>query len=318
MNCKRFYIFCFVALFALSASSQPETTVEEYIAQYKDLAIEEMEKYRIPASITLAQGILESDCGNSPLAKEANNHFGIKCHKEWTGNTFHQDDDEENECFRKYHQAGESYRDHSEFLTSRDRYHFLFDLDPADYKGWAYGLKQAGYATNPRYPELLIKIIEENGLDRYDKVDGRKSLVSSQKPAISSQRSAVGDQNPELTFEICGRGGNDRIIFLNNGVKFILASDGDDYYQIASEFAIYAWQLFVYNDAEKDNKVTFGQKVYLEKKKRRAEFDQHVVREGENLYSISQDYGIRLKSLCRMNFDKCGEKLSVGDVVKLR
>jgi LysM repeat protein len=320
------------------AYPQQKIAVEEYIDTYKSTAIEEMIKYRIPASITLAQGILESNSGNSPLAVEANNHFGIKCHKEWTGKTFHQDDDEKDECFRKYNKAEESYRDHSEFLTTRERYKTLFDLEMTDYKGWAYGLKQAGYATNPKYPELLIKIIEENRLDVFDKMTGQQLAVSGQQSAVGGQQSAVGSRqsavnsrkmkfnvrNPELRsgppeqFEISGRGGNDRMVFINNGVKFIYAEEGDDLFLIASEFGIYTWQVCKYNDLSKDDKLIPGQKVYLENKRRKADYDYHIVKTGEDLNAISQAYGIRVKALCRINLIQPDIKLAEGDILLLK
>jgi hypothetical protein len=309
--------------------SQTRITLEEYIDQYKDLAIEEMETYRIPASITLAQGILESDCGNSPLAIQANNHFGIKCHKEWNGKTFHQDDDEVNECFRSYPEAEDSYRDHSLFLTSRDRYDLLFNFKTTDYKSWAYGLKQAGYATNPRYPELLIRIIEENGLDEYDRVDGRQSSVVSRQSNVDSNR-AVSDSvnskfqipNPTYStpavFDIAGRSENGRVIFLNNGVKFIFAREGDTYYSLATEFEIYSWQLFKYNDATKSGRVNAGEKVYLGKKKPKSQQAYHIVNQGETLKLVSQEYGIKLKSLCRLNGKVATDKLTVGEKLQLK
>lgn len=306
-------------------ASQPRISVGDYIERYKDLAIEEMETYHIPASITLAQGILESDCGNSPLALEANNHFGIKCHKEWSGKTFYQDDDEKDECFRSYGKAEDSYRDHSEFLTTRDRYSSLFTLEITDYEGWAYGLKAAGYATNPRYPEMLIKVIEENGLDKYDRVASRQSSVVSNKnendslhvtfnPPDGGQHSTL----PPDVYSIAGKGGNDRIIFMNNGVKFIIARKGDTFYNLADEFGIYAWQLFKNNDMSRKKKVKEGEKVYLEKKKASAEYAYHIVDQGETLHAIAQDYGIRLKALCRRNnlpenaHLKQGEKLMLN------
>ena len=199
---RRLIIIISLFLFILNYTcrSQEKVTVAEYIDLYTDLAIKEMKNYHIPASITLAQGILESENGNSPLAIEANNHFGIKCHQEWTGKTYNHDDDIKNECFRKYTKAEDSFRDHSEFLTTRDRYKPLFDLDITDYKGWAYGLKQAGYATNPRYPEILIRIIEENGLAELDKGGSSQFAVGSQRSAVGGQRSAVDqsvNQKPE-------------------------------------------------------------------------------------------------------------------------
>jgi len=195
-----------ILAFQFPGFSQKKITVEEYIDKYQDLAISEMKKHRIPASIKMAQAILESGSGNSELAVKANNHFGIKCHKGWTGKTYHKDDDEKDECFRKYKSPEDSYRDHSHFLTSRDRYKSLFDLEITDYKGWAYGLKQAGYATNPRYPELLIRIIEVNGLTRLDAgrrlpVGGRQSAVSGQhmKPGTRNQEPGTRNQEPETS-----------------------------------------------------------------------------------------------------------------------
>jgi LysM repeat protein len=321
-----FIISIFFCLLSITGNSQAKITVGEYIDLYKDMAIAEMKKHRIPASITLAQGILESENGNSPLALKANNHFGIKCHKEWTGKTYHQDDDIKDECFRKYTKVEDSYEDHSEFLTTRDRYKSLFDLEITDYKGWAYGLKQAGYATNPRYPEILIRIIEDNGLDRFDEVNSQQHVLSAQREgsAVSGQNSKLKTQNSELSsgtpkvFEIDGRGGNDRVVFVNNGVKFILAREGDAFFSIAMEFSIYTWQVYEYNDLSKHDKLSAGQKVYLEKKKSKAKYDYHTVQPGESLYSIAQDYGIRLNALCRLNSRKTGDKLAEGEKLKLR
>jgi hypothetical protein len=304
--------------------SQQRLTVEEYIEKYKGLAIKEMDTYHIPASITLAQGILESENGNSPLAKEANNHFGIKCHKEWTGKTYIQDDDEKNECFRCYKEPEESFRDHSEFLTTRDRYSFLFSYDITDYKSWAYGLKQAGYATNPRYPEMLIKIIEENGLAEFDMDGGQRLAVSGQRSAVGGQQSAVGNQKSEMkstvpsVFEFAGRGGNDRVIFLNNGVKFILAREGDDFEKIASEFEIYTWQLYKYNEMTRQEGPEPGQKIYLEKKRGKGDEETYTVSENDDLRSISQDFGIRLKALCRMNGKEKTDGIKPGEVLRMK
>jgi len=312
-----YIIAIFLCLFSFAGNSQPKITVEEYIGLYKDMAITEMKKYHIPASITLAQGILESENGNSVLAQKANNHFGIKCHKEWTGKTYYQDDDKKDECFRKYDNVGDSYRDHSEFLSTRDHYKPLFDLDVTDYKSWAYGLKQAGYATNPRYPEMLIRIIEDNRLDEFDKVGGQRSAVNGRNSELNTQNSELSSVAPEV-FEIAGRGGNDRIIFINNGVRFILAREGDTFYKIAEEFIIYSWQVYEYNDLSKHDKLSAGQKVYLEKKKSKTNYDIHVVGPGESLYSIAQDYGIRLKALCRLNHRSSGDIIEEGEKLKLR
>jgi LysM repeat protein len=330
---KRVYLIILMFIFFLIPPGycQSYITVEEYINQYRDLAVKEMIDYNIPASITLAQGILESENGNSPLAIEANNHFGIKCHDEWTGKTYKHDDDLKNECFRKYGKAEESFRDHSEFLTTRDRYKSLFDLDITDYKGWAYGLKKAGYATNPRYPEILIRIIEENGLAELDKGGSAQSLVVSRQSSVDNEQSAVSVSNPQhitrnpdlsalppSVFEIAGRGGNDRIIFLNNDVKFILARAGDDFYKIAGEFGIYSWQIRDYNELTSRDKFIPGQKVYLEKKKKKAKYNFHIVQPGETSHSVAQDYGIRLNVLCRINKIQVSDQLQDGQKLKLR
>lgn len=313
------------------ALSQPQMTVEEYIDTYKETALEEMRKYRIPASITLAQGILESGNGNSDLARLANNHFGIKCHKEWTGKTFHKDDDAKDECFRAYKSAKESYYDHSLFLTSRDRYQFLFDLELSDYKAWANGLKQAGYATNPRYAEMLIRIIEENGLAELDKgADKSPSAVS--RPSSDKNRDyrakssdsrhkkpvpLLNAKAPEV-FGIAGKGGNDRIIFTNNKTRFILAREGDDLFKIADEFGIYSWQVREYNEMDKKSEIRPGDKIYLGRKRSRAEFEYHIIEEGETLKSISQDFGVRMKSLARMNRLEDVDKIMAGEILKLK
>jgi hypothetical protein len=318
----KFYIFItamMTVLPGLMSFAQDRITVDEYIEIYKDIAIGKMEEYRIPASITLAQGILESDCGNSPLAVNANNHFGIKCHKEWTGKTYYQDDDEANECFRSYKNPVESYQDHSYFLTTRERYKLLFELEITDYKAWAHGLKQAGYATNPRYPDLLIKIIEENGLAEFDMVSGRRSAVAGQQSAVGSRQSTVSGQEEEVpVLGIFGVGPKDRMIFTNNGVKLILAREGDDFYKIATDFEIYTWQLFKYNDMTRDDAVVKGKKVYLEKKRRRGERDSYTAVQGDNMYSVSQEFGIRLNALCRLNQKDKNDELAPGELLRLR
>lgn len=163
---KRVYIFVFIVLVSLVAFGQSKkTATENYILQYRNIAIENEKQYGIPASITLAQGIIESGSGRSSLAKESNNHFGIKCHSSWKGKRTYKDDDNKNDCFRVYDNAEESFTDHSIFLTKNKRYSSLFQLDKTDYKSWAKGLKQCGYATNPNYANLLIDIIELYELD---------------------------------------------------------------------------------------------------------------------------------------------------------
>jgi len=284
---------------------------EEYIDQYKSIAIKEMELFHIPASITLAQGILESANGNSALARYANNHFGIKCHKGWNGKTHHMDDDAKDECFRKYNDPFESFKDHSIFLSTRDRYAFLFALEITDYKGWSRGLKKAGYATNPKYPQLLIKIIEDYQLYRFDD-------PNYQAIAINKKTKRKNAQSTSEDFKSITIGANNRAIFSNNDVKFIYARKGDNFYNIAKDFNIYTWQVFRYNDLKKKDHVYEGQMIYLEKKKNKATQNYHIVEPGETLHDISQHYGIRLKKLCKYNSLDKNAKLFPDQKLKLR
>jgi hypothetical protein len=304
-------LFCNENIFA-----QDRISTEAYIDLYKGIAIDKMKEYRIPASITLAQGILESGSGNSRLAQKANNHFGIKCHAGWTGKTFYMDDDAKDECFRKYDKAEDSYRDHSLFLTQRGRYSFLFEYDIKDYMSWAKGLKKAGYATNPKYPELLIRIIEKYDLAQYDSGKlGKKRHTDKNVPDLSGIAAAV---TAELVNAGTSKSG--RELFSNNGVKLILAKEGDTYYTIASELDIYSWQLFTYNDVDKKHTVEAGELVYLEKKKRKADkkYEIHIVRQGESMQMISQIYGIKLKRLYKMNNLPEGIQVVTGTKLKLR
>ena len=304
-------------------TGQDRISTEEYIDMYKEVAIKKMNEYKIPASITLAQGILESGSGNSKLAQKANNHFGIKCHKDWNGKTYYMDDDAKNECFRKYKDPADSYRDHSQFLTQRGRYSFLFEYDITDYDRWAHGLKKAGYATNPKYPKLLIGIIEKYNLDQYDngkrtgkKTDtktGAEELVTG-SASILTMSSMVAGLAPVST-SIEGRD-----VFENNNVRFIVVEKGDTFYGIAEEFEIYTWQLYKYNEMDKKHVLQIEEVIYLEKKKKKAnkQYTSHTVSEGESLHYVSQLYGIRLKRLQKMNGMSAVENVVPGVVLNLR
>ncbi|MDY0075771.1 MAG: glucosaminidase domain-containing protein [Bacteroidales bacterium] len=318
----RFYLLCISLLvFIVPALAQNKISTEEYIDTYKDIAMEKMVEYKIPASITLAQGILESGSGNSRLATKANNHFGIKCHKGWTGKTIRVDDDEKNECFRSYRKAEESFHDHSLFLTQRSRYADLFTLNITDYKAWAKGLSKAGYATNPRYPELLIRIIERYDLAKYDKqaLSGKRKIdkaVKTAEPAVK-----VTETPPEKSdFKVVDKSESGRFIHENNRVKLVFAKKGDQISSLAKEFNMYSWQFIKYNDLPKNAELKAGQLVYLHKKKRKSkEFHYHSLRPGESLWDVSQLYGIRLKRIYKMNDFKEGVKQpAAGTTVKLR
>ena len=305
-----------ILIFIISGSAvyaQKRISTEEYIKTYKDIAIKKQREYKIPASITLAQGILESGSGNSNLARKANNHFGIKCHKGWKGKTYTMDDDAKDECFRKYKKVEDSYRDHSKFLTQRGRYSFLFEYKVTDYKKWAYGLKKAGYATNPKYPKLLISIIERYDLAQYDKEALGKTKQKKKKDIVSSTISASQFKHVD-TWE------SGRKIYKNNGKKLIIIEKGDTFWGLAEEFEIYSWQFRKYNDLKKNHVLKIGEIIYLQKKKRKAEkkYKHHIVEKGETMHSISQDFGVRLSRLYKMNNLPKGIQVTTGTELKLR
>jgi hypothetical protein len=284
---------------------------QDYINKYKNIAIQEMVEFNIPASITMAQGILESGNGNSTLAREANNHFGIKCHKGWEGESMKMNDDAPNECFRKYKTPEESYKDHSFFLSQRGRYSFLFDLEITDYKGWARGLKKAGYATNPKYADLLIKIIEENNLYKLDLMQGDYVAVNEYPNEIP--------KNENRKYEAFAVAGNNRKVFLNNEKKFIFTRKGDDFYKIADDLNIYNFQLWKYNDMNKSDYLPEGTMLYIEKKRNSSKTeDYHFVEKGETMQSISQHYGIKLKQLYKKNRMKKGSEPHVNQMLWLQ
>ncbi len=279
--------------------AQPKMRPEDYIAAYKEDAIKEMYLHKVPACITLAQGMLESGNGNSLLCRNANNHFGIKCHKEWGGDSYTMDDDSANECFRKYESVLDSYSDHSMFLFSRSRYAPLFQLPMNDYKGWCYGLKAAGYATDPRYPERLIELIERYKLQELNALENTpKQYVPPQEPLKSDM--AI------------------REVYRFNHIRFIIAKENDSFYKIAHDFNLELEDILEFNDLSKTDKLNYGQKIYIEKKRRKALEPYHVVQKNETLKSISQLHGIRLSMLCKKNRLKPDDKLKVGDILYLR
>lgn len=310
-------VVAFLVLFHVavnSAFSQSKMTNEEYISRFKDIAMQKMQEYSIPASITLAQGILESGSGNSYLARKGNNHFGIKCHG-WKGRKIYHDDDEANECFRAYRKAEDSYHDHSLFLTQRQRYAFLFDIDVMDYKAWARGLSKAGYATNPRYPELLIRIIERNELYLYDQV-AMKHIAALPEKDVAPHKYIPPDQ---AAFEIAYYSDKNRPVYANNGRKLCFARKGDTFHSLAKEFSIFGWQIVRYNELNRNDELEEGQMLYLERKRRRSQtHEKHTVNTGETMYGIAQMYGIRLKALQRRNNIPDGVQPPAGAVLELR
>ena len=296
-----FVFLCLLTGYSLQAQpAEYKMSGKEYVEKYKDDAIKEMLMCGVPASIVLAQGMLESGNGNSALAVYANNHFGVKCHTDWSGPTYVMDDDEKNECFRKYPSVLDSYSDHSVFLKSRTRYAFLFDLRITDYKGWAKGLKEAGYATDPRYAERLIELIESHNLNRFDKVDELPNIALK----TGNDKETVA-RVPRKVMEF-------------NRIKYIIVKEGDSFFKISSDCSIELWQLYKYNDLGKEEKLLAGEKLYLQPKKRKAREKTHVVQKGETIRSISQLHGIKMKFLYRKNLMKPGEEPKPGDILNMR
>ncbi|MGV3632558.1 MAG: glucosaminidase domain-containing protein [Bacteroidota bacterium] len=271
------------------ASTEKKYTQQEYVSMWKETAVKQMNLHKVPASITLAQGILESGNGNSDLARQANNHFGIKC-PGWKGDTFYKDDDQKGECFRKYADAGQSYEDHSLFLKGKTRYAALFNLELTDYKGWAQGLKDAGYATNPKYPQLLTEIIERLKLDEFDKANA--FVVSTTKAEVEKKAVKTIMMNTHSVEK-----------HVNGDIKFIVAKKGDTYYRISKEFQLGMWQLYKYNEfGDKKDYLEEGDIIYLQQKKRKSKHKAYFeAKEDISLRNISQKEGIKVQRLMKMN-----------------
>jgi LysM repeat protein len=283
-----------------------------YIEQYHQLAEKQQKEHGIPASIILSQGILESGAGLSSFAVESNNHFGIKC-TDWTGAKIYRDDDVKNECFRKYDQVLDSYEDHAQFLKKRPRYSFLFDLNPGDYEGWAHGLKKAGYATDPTYAFKLISIIEVYDLHRFD-IDpnsmGANSKTDRKIIKENETRGSIGSVNAFVN----------HVVVKVNGVKFVTTQPGDTYAGIADEFRITEERIRSYNEVNSTVILNPGDRVFIEMKKKKApkKCETHTVLEGESMHSISQDYGIKIESIYKMNKIPFSKGVKLGQVLKLR
>jgi LysM repeat protein len=274
------YILFFLSIIPAMAGEKIISR-SEYISAWKMVAIEQMNVHGIPASITLAQGILESGNGNSKLAKEGNNHFGIKCHG-WEGDKMYQDDDAKNECFRVYKNAKESYLDHSSFLKKHQRYAFLFNYKSTDYKNWAKGLKDAGYATSATYAEALIKLIEDEKLNQYDTQKGLSPIASTQNSFVF--HSHQQNINP-------------------NGVRYVVAKKGDTFFRISQELGISTSLLRRYNNFHPNKEsLVPGDIIYTQPKCWKSKTEkQLILKEKKTLREISQEKGIRLKTLLRKN-----------------
>ena len=327
-------VFLFVSV-VLFGQSYDKADVRNYISTYFDAARQKMQEHNIPASITLAQGILESAAGKSELAIHANNHFGIKCHKSWTGETYHKDDDKQNECFRNYSSPLESFEDHSQFLKAA-RYAELFALEITDYKGWANGLKKAGYATDNQYPQKLIRIIEEYDLAQYDKQDFASPTTAENNPVKPKPAPKPSEINQETDKKI-GTETNtvrenfnnfspvnypytSRTVYRNNGAYFVAAKAGDTFYDIAVDVQLSVEELRRYNDVpHKKYEPYAGEIVYLQRKKLYAETAYHILKPNETLRTVAQQYGCRLSSIYKLNnIDKSEISVEAGMRLQLK
>jgi LysM repeat protein len=334
MKIRTFIISIFLCLTASAAlhADEQKSPQEKYIERFASLAVEEMYRSGVPASITLAQGLLESRYGLSDLAAKGNNHFGIKCHNNWQGGRMYHDDDAKGECFRKYDSPEQSYRDHSDFLRYRDRYKFLFDYDVTDYKAWAHGLKKAGYATDPAYPSKLIRLIEEYELHEYDLKPDKKSDRKSRKKAKDKADEQVTDVLPEppLQIEAPRRMAEDqrhvfrfnvaREVYVRNGVPYVLSVEGDTYEGLAASNNLFLREILKFNDLNGEERLLPGTVVYLQPKKKQGVkgLEKHVVEEGDSMRDIAQRYGIKLARLYKINGMSPTDVVREGDIIKLR
>ena len=316
-------------------------TVDQYVATYKGLAIAEMQRTGVPASITLAQGILETEGGNSDLLKSSNNHFGIKCKSSWTGGTVYHDDDARGECFRKYGCAADSYKDHSDFLKSSDRYSFLFQLDPMDYRAWAQGLRRAGYATNPKYAQILIQYIEQYHLQDYTMIalgklkDTAQAAIAGAEvqapqstagvamqtaggstPASAAATPAQVAETPTAT--VPTKASYPQGEFHINETRVIFVPAGTSLLALADQYHISLGYLVDFNDLKDNNELPKDQLVYLQRKRKVGEKEVHVVESGETLYDIAQSEGIRLSALMEYNQLQDGSEPAAGTSLYLQ
>ena len=305
-----------LSFFSITALAQ-RISIEEYVEQFKDIAMNEMRRSGVPASITLAQGILESENGNSELVKKSNNHFGIKCKSNWTGESVTHDDDANGECFRAYTNAADSYRDHSDFLKVNQRYASLFKLDPTDYTGWAKGLKKAGYATNPRYPELLIKYIEQNNLQQYSLLVLNKlpeTEVAAQIAADNENRTqaVISESRPLPSAQVATISPDAGKIISINSTKCVFAKKGTSLLAIADKNNISLSKLMEFNDMAEDGLLGKDQYIYLAKKPKTGDQEFYTVQPGETLNDVAQLTGVQLKYLLEYNSVSADVKLTAG------
>lgn len=324
---RSIFLFAILLISGVCASAQSSEFIKDYIARYRDIAIEEMKRTGVPASIKLAQGIHESSAGQSDLVFRSNNHFGIKCKSNWTGESVSHTDDAPNECFRKYTMPEESYKDHSDFLRKNQRYAFLFNLDPTDYEAWANGLKKAGYATNPRYPQLIIKLIKEYDLQYYSLIAMGK--IEDDKKQWMVMNDGSGNKNVLTTPVVLKEKNLERKVnvinqfpsgvFKINATRVIFAKKGTSFISIAQQNRVPLAKLFEYNDdMEILDEVPFDQLIYVQRKRKTGHHDHHIVVSGETSFDIAQLYAIRLNNLLELNHLDKGMEPAPGERIYLR
>lgn len=318
-----------VLLFLLLAScsvarAQGADVIQNYIDTYKDLAIEEMLRTGVPASIKLAQGIHETMAGTSELVRKSNNHFGIKCKASWTGESVSHDDDARGECFRKYDQAADSYRDHSDFLKNSSRYSFLFKLEPLDYRDWAYGLKKAGYATNPRYPQIIIKLIEDYHLQDYTlialgKLPPQEPMVAKRTDAEERKTDAIAAAiDTPVPTEVEEAPSYPLGEFKINDTRVIYVKKETPLLMIAQQYSIPLARIFEFNDMKETETLDKDQLVFLQRKKKTGNNEFHIVRPGETVQDIAQTEAVRLETLLGLNQLKAYMQPATGEQLYLR
>jgi LysM repeat protein len=322
---KKLSILLTFLLLGAAGFGQTSETVRRYIAQFKDAAVDEMIRTGVPASITLAQGIHESGAGQSDLVRRSNNHFGIKCKTEWKGEAVYHDDDARGECFRKYNDPMESYKDHSDFLKNRSHYAFLFNLDPTDYEAWAYGLKKAGYATNPKYPQIIIKIIRDYSLQEYTllALERRNHPNNNVVLVKTESNTAISGTEGSASIEIPARSAFRAAdypsdVFQINQTDVVFVPKGTSYLKIAEEFEMSMARLMEFNDLTASDVAGYDQLIFLDRKRKVGAKEFHVVEAGETLHDIAQKEGIRLSSLMALNQLRNGMMPKVGEKLYLQ
>lgn len=323
MQSSRFSCLFVLLLSVFFSHAQKDDVIINYINAYRNIAIDEMHRTGVPASIKLAQGIHETSAGTSELVKKSNNHFGIKCKSNWTGESVKHTDDAPHECFRKYEEPSQSYRDHSDFLKASSRYASLFTLDPLDYSAWAYGLKKAGYATNPRYPQIIIKLIEKYGLQDYTLIAlGKMPPKQDAVAAITVEGSTAEDPafatDPIVEKAIEPRRDYPAGEFKINNTRVVYLAAGISLLSVAQQYQIPLARIFEYNELEESETLPGDQLIYLQRKKKTGGTDFHVVKSGERLKDIAQEEAIRIESLLEYNHLQSNMQPAAGEKLYLR